>query len=217
MEAQMNISIDLLESNSEIERIILDALKTQIETSISFAAPDIIRDIKAIIVNSLKTEPEYTSLISGKLRAEFGIANVSTVDTVINAMAETINFTMNPIKISRSGLSGGFTLTMMQADNLGGVLDINAAQVLDDSGYSLPWLRWLLLENNKAIVKNYDVRYTSAVRSRSGMAIMVPSSGSWRVPPEFAGSRDSNWTTRAVERSEKDIYSSIQKNIEKYI
>lgn len=213
----MNISLDLLESTAEIESMILNALKKKMEIAISFATPNIIKDVKNIIIDSLKMEPEYHSLISGKLRAEFGISDTSSVDRVIDALSETIHITINPIKTSKSGLSGGFTLTMMPSNDLGGVININHAQVFDDSGYTLPWLRWLLLENNKAIIKNYSVSYTPVPQSRSGMAIMTPSSGAWRVPPEFAGSQNNNWTTRAVERSEKEIYSSIQTNIEKHI
>jgi hypothetical protein len=43
---------------------------------------------------------------------------------------------------------------------------------------------------------------------------MVSSNNSWRVPPQFAGSQASNWTTRAIERVDKQIESIIQKAIE---
>lgn len=213
----MNISVNLAESTSDIEQMILGSLKNQVEKTISSSIPSIINDIKTIVNNALKLEPEYGSLVSGKLRAEFGIADTSSVDRVIEFMVNTINIQKTPIKVSRSGLSGGFTLTMMDSDTLGGAMDIRDANVYDESGYVLPWLRWLLLENNKTIIKNYDVKYGPSPMSRSGMAFMVPSSGSWRVPAEFVGSKNNNWTTRAVERSENEIYAAIKRNIEKNI
>ena len=90
-----------------------------------------------------------------------------------------------------------------------------AAQVIDTKrGYSLPWLEWLLLKNNKVIVNNYDVKLGPNINSRTGNAIMVSSNNNWRVPPQFAGSQASNWTTRAIERVDKQIESIIQKAIE---
>ena len=91
------------------------------------------------------------------------------------------------------------------------------ANVSDVKGYTLPWLEWLLLQNNSPIIKNYEVEYGASPYSRSGLGIMVPSDQDWRVPPEFAGSQDNNWTTRAVGRSEAQIYKLIQQSIEKNI
>jgi hypothetical protein len=47
------------------------------------------------------------------------------------------------------------------------------------------------------------------------MAIMIPSSSSWRVPPQFAGTENDNWTTRAINSVEDSVYKIIQENIEK--
>jgi hypothetical protein len=210
----MNLSLTLLESDSQIKSLILAQIKNVINNSITKSIPKITNEIKAAVALALRAEPEYQSLISGELKAELGIPDVGQVDSVIDLMIDTLKVRLIPIKIGSFGLSGGFELTMLESSDLGGVITASPAYVTDIKGYSLPWLEWLCLRNNEIIVKNFDVKYGPSPNSRSGMAIMVPSTNSWRVPPAFAGSSSRNWTTRAIERVEPQVYSIIQKNIE---
>lgn len=212
----MNLTVELLESNSDIAKLILNQIKDIIQQAINKALPKITNEIKATVDEALRNQPEYTSLMSGKLKAELGIPDSSVVDRVIQALVDTLIVTNNGVKTSSSGISGGFKLTMIKSDDIGGVINIDEASVVDDKGYSLPWLEWLLLKGNQTIVKNYSVKYTSSTRSRSGLAIMQPDgSFNWRVPSEFSGSQQNNWTTRAIDSIEKEIYQIMTSNIEK--
>jgi hypothetical protein len=213
----MRFDIQILESNSQITSAIIHSIKDVIGDVIKKSINKITDGTKDIVTESLKQEPEYASLTSGKLRADFGIPDTSVVERVVNALADTITVTDIPIVGNQNGLRGGFVLTMMKSDDLNGVIYQEIATVSDIKGYKLPWLEWLLLHNNEAIVKNYEVQYGPSQYSRSGLGIMIPSDGDWRVPPEFAGSQDNNWTTRAIERSEDRIYKLIQQTIEKNI
>jgi hypothetical protein len=209
----MKFSLKILESDNQIKSLILNEIKNTLEATITKALPKIITDIKNIVSISLKSEPEYSSLTSGQLRAELGIPDTAQVDTVVDLMVDTLKINKSDIKINQSGLSGGFTITMLESDTLGGVISASPSYVKDIKGYSLPWLEWLCLRNNEIIVRNFSVKYGSSPNSRSGMAIMIPSSNSWRVPPAFVGSKEKNWTTRAIDRSEAQIYSIIQTHI----
>jgi hypothetical protein len=218
MEKEMKFSIDLLKSTDDIVKLILENLKNQINKTINKALPSIEKEIKILIKESLMSEPEYSSLKAGTLRAELGIANVSDVDNVIQAMADTLNFSQNPIKIVSNGLSGGFVLTMIKSDDISGIIYSDSASVVDNErGYSLPWLEWLLLKGNDVLVQNYSVNYTNSSRSRSGMALMVESDQNWRVPQPFTGKINNNWTTRAISKAESQIIKIIQTNIENNI
>ena len=214
----MNYNIKILESVKEISDKIINALIQDVKKVINLALPNIQNDLKTIVSESLRNEPEYSSLLSGTLRAEFGIPDASSVDRVIDALCNTIQIEQNALVAGRSGLKGGFTINMMKSEDMNGVIYLDIASVVDNErGYSLPWLEWLLYENNKPIVKKYSVNYVNSPYSRSGMAIMIPSGSSWRVPPEFAGSIRNNWTTRAINSSENRIYQSIINNIEKVL
>ena len=206
----MKFNIRLLESESYIRKNILSALQQDVSAAISRAIPKINQDIKLLVANALRQEPEYSSLLGGTLKAEFGIYDSSSVEKIVEALADTLKIEQQAITIGNTGLRGGFTLTMMKSDDMDGLIYIDSASVVDNQrGYVLPWLEWLLYRNNQPIVRNYSVKYTNSPYSRSGLAIMEPSKSNWRVPPEFAGSTRNNWTTRAISRIDQNIYKTI--------
>jgi hypothetical protein len=210
----MKFNVKLLELQSSITQKILTALKDDVSKTINAAIPKINDDIKELVADALRQEPEYSSLLSGTLKAEFGIQDASSVERIVQALVSTIKIEQKPISITNNGLKGGFSLTMMKSDDMDGIIYIDSASVVDNQkGYVLPWLEWLLYRNNQPIVRNYAVDYTNSPYSRSGLAIMVPDSSNWRVPPEFAGSTRNNWTTRAISRLDPSIYNTIITNI----
>jgi hypothetical protein len=213
----MKFSINLLESDDQIKSMIFKTIIDKLSITIDKSLSPINEGIKTIVREALKQEPEYASLVSGKLRAELGIPDSSVINLVVDALVDTLQVNKQPLTSSSTGIKGGFIMNMMKSDDLGGVLYSSISSVSDSKGYSLPWLEWLLLQSNTPIVKNYSVKYGPSPYSRSGMAIMVPSKDSWRVPPEFAGSQNDNWTTRAISTIDKSVYNLIQNTIEKYL
>lgn len=213
----MIIDLKILESNSQIRQSILDSIKNHIEQALNKSIGPISSEIKSVVSTALKTEPEYQSLIGGTLRIEFGISDISSVDLVIDQMVNTLNITKNPITITNLGLSGGFILTMIRSEDIDGIINSESASVITEKGIRLPWLEWLLLHSNKPIIRNYDVKIGPNPTSRTGMGIMVESSQSWRVPPEYAGTQQDNWTTRAISRVEYQLPKIFENNIIKYI
>lgn len=207
-------NIQLLDSDSEISRAIMVALQQKLSQTFSRLSSKISNPIKDIVAQALRAEPEYASLKSGKLRYEMGIENTSNVDTVIDSLVNTLQVQSVPVSYSSRSLSGGFTLTMMKSDDLGGVINTQAAFVNDEArGYSLPWLEWLLLRGNSIIVYNYQVKIGQNPRSRTGNAIMVSSKKNWRVPTEFVGGEKNNWTTRAIAAAETLILDTIEQAV----
>lgn len=214
----MKISLNLLETDSKIQELIMIEIKKTIDIAIDKAISGISNEIKLLVAEALRSQPEYTSLMAGTLRAEFGIPNPGSIVSVVDALIDTLDVKKENIKLSSKGITGGFLLTMMKSDDMNGVINMDISTVTDESeGYMLPWLEWLLYSGNEIIVKNYEVNYGNFLYSRSGMAIMKPASGSWKVPSEFSGTEKDNWTTRAIDSVEEDIYKIIQKNIEQYL
>lgn len=211
----MKYQVELLESNSEIKKQILQAISKQLEQAFIKTKNIIPEKIKILVSQALKNEPEYQSLVGGNLRLEFGISDPSNVDTVIEKLVNTIDVAYTQVKPLTNTLTGSITITMMKSDDLGGVIYDDSAVVKDDkNGYSLPWLEWLLLRGNSVIVKGYSVQFGPNPNSRSGSAVMVSSDQSWRVPPQFVGDAKNNWTTRAIEKIDKEIIDLIKSTVE---
>jgi hypothetical protein len=205
VEKKMRISANIVETNDEINTMILEIMADHINDTLNIAMPKITTEIKELVALSLREEPEYQSLLSGRLRAEFGLSDTNMVDNIIDKLVSTIDVSRSTVSYNKIGLVGGFTITMMKSDDMNGLIFTDIASVISNNGQHLPWLQWLLLEGNNAIVKNFDVKMGSYSQSRSGMAIMVSSRDNWRVPPEFVGTISNNWTTRAIDRIEDKI------------
>jgi hypothetical protein len=211
----MKIELKLLDSDSSLAKQIFDAVKNILNSALNKSEQDIKTRVKQIISDSLRTEPEYQSLKSGILKAEFGIQFPETVDKIVEKLSDTLDIQQIPITTTNRGVKGGFRLVAIKSDNISGLTaDLDAIVSDDIRGYKLPWLEWLLLRGADNIVKNYEVSFGPSPYSRSGMAIMKSSSGSWRVPPQFAGTAKSNWTTRAISKVENDIKNTIIQSIE---
>ena len=211
----MNITVKLVESTADINRAILNNIKDYLEPKIHQAGSKIAEALPKLVEDALRQEPEYQSLLNGQLKAELGIGNSYDVEAVVKAISSSLEFKTQPITISsQTGLKGGFTINMIRAKDAGGVIGLDIAKVTTPA-YSLPWLEWLLFKGNEILIKNYTVEFGSNPNSRSGLAIMIPSSSNnWRVPPEFVGSESNNWITRAISRIENSIYSLMTKIIE---
>lgn len=213
----MKISLTLLESDSYIRDQILQALAKEVQPVLAKTITKITPKIQKLLEEALREEPEYSSLISGQLRLEFGIPDVSTVDTVVKKLAATANVVSNGVSVKSNGLSGGLTLTALERSSMGGLISNDNAIVITNKGQPLPWLQWLLYEGNKPIIRNYEVKIGPNPNSRTGNAIMVDSDKNWRVPPAFAGTINNNWVTRAVDRVSNSIPKIIQEAFESSI
>lgn len=211
----MRFNLKLVEPISQIQDLILDNLLSMVEPVIQKSIPDIQRKIIELVISRIKAEPEYQALINGQLRLEFGIPNsVSVVDDIINTWATNIVLDQKPFRKTRSGINGSFAINMIKSD-FEDVLSSPAAIVYDtSSGAELPWLKWLLLDGSKILVRNHYVKIGPNKNSRTGMAIMAESkSQNWRVPAEYAGTKNNNWITRALSDIDNQISDIIEKEI----
>jgi len=214
----MKYSVSLVENDTYIRSNILESLKRLVDIALDACILKLRSPVVSIIKTALINEPEYSSLKTGVLRAEFGIDDTSKVDIAVDNIANSILIEKEKIVVNNFGLSGGLQLKIINRQDFGGAFNDTSALVVDTvRGYSLPWLEWLLLKGNSIIIRNYEVKYGSNSRSRSGDAIMINSSSNWRVPPEYAGTITDNWTTRALSRVDKDILRTIQQSFESSI
>lgn len=214
----MKITFRLVDSDSDIQKQILNLLKDTMDKAFKQSLPKIKHRVKQEVKDAIVTEPEYQSLIGGKLKYEFGIPSSQKIESIIDIWINNITINYSGIKIGGRGLSGSLSLGMIRS-SYDDVLANDGATVVDSqSGAVLPWLEWLLLYGGKIIVRDYKVQIAPNSRSRTGMAIMVQSGGSnWRVPPEFAGTASNNWITRALDKIDSKITDILEEELEKAI
>lgn len=207
----MKINTKILESDTEISRRIIKALFPEVKKLMNSAINKIKNNLPTVINNALRNSPEYNSLVSGKLKLEFGIPDsAQKVANLIDIWSKNIYIKYDSPQISSNKIKASFSASMIKID-FTDVLYTEFAYLIDrERGYSLPWLRWLLLEGQKPLVKNYEVLIGPNSRSRTGLAVMTDSKKSWKVPAEFSGTISDNWITRTIDSAKSDIYAIIE-------
>lgn len=208
----MRFSIELLESNPQIYDSILQGLLPQFDNYLKKSLQIIRTQLPPLIRSILQNTPEYSSLVSGQLRYEFGINDAaSKINQILDIWSNNVNIEYKGPTISGNQIKGFFSVSLIRSD-FNDVLSSDASFVMDNlRGYQLPWLEWLLLEGNKIIVQKQEVVLAPSKFSRTGYALMRPSNKSWKVPSEFAGTIRDNWITRAIDNNTTQINELLDK------
>lgn len=207
----MSFSIKITESVSSIQKKVDSALAELVNEIISKNLTKIITSVKNLIPSWIKVQPEIISLSSSdpiSLAGQFGIQRNadSIVNSIINAVVDSTEIKFIKYK---TNFNGGLELNFQPAD-FANLLSLPEGHVVY-KGVDLHWLDWLLKRGDTVIVVNYQYNPQSGL-GRSGLGNMIPG-GSFRVPPQFSGTIDNNFITRAFigQNQEQQIFSIIEK------
>jgi hypothetical protein len=148
---------------------------------------------------------EITSLLSqgipNSLNATFGLspgAPIDAVNAIVSAVSTAITVDFKPIS---NRLEGGVTFRFQPKDFVD-ILGLPQGHQMTEMGVDLPWLEWLLLKGDAVVVKGYLYQPSSSGRSGGGT---MDIGGVFRVAPQFSGTADDNFITRAFFGRDKDL------------
>lgn len=190
----------------QLNKLVMDAVKAELEERIINNKASIKIKLGEVFRTHMQNTPEYDSLVNdrGRLRYHFGLTDAKNkVDDIIREWSENIYF---EIKKRPFRLEIG-----MVASDYRDVFRLFASDQETEKGQVLPWLSWLLIEGESPIVKGYGIRIGPSEASRTGFAVMVESKTkrkNWSVP-EFAGTPDDNWVTRAIDGMGEDFIRAL--------
>lgn len=185
----------LINLDGDIAGILGREIAAQLQTAIDKALPGILSRLKALLSEALKASLEYQAIEAGKLRGELGLVNAAeALEASLNALLGSVELVRYPI-VYNGSLSGGFSLRASRSD-CSDVLATPLATFLSEGGFQIDWLAWLLTKGDETVVLDYRFKEVGAKYSRTGIGLMVPK-GTWRVPPEYSGTKENNWLTRA--------------------
>ena len=212
-----NAILRLVDNQEKLEFKIRQALLKDINKTLTRARNSSLVPIRNLITKAILRQPEVLSLDSGELAGEFGLKDgLSKIENIILEWTRTLSLRTEKIKIVNNQLVGGLTLHAIRSDYQD-VLSHRDATIQTIKGQNLPWLEWLLLFGDKAIIRNYKVLFKKG-RSRSGLAVMVKSQGeSWGVDSDYSGVAGNNFVTRAMEGIEDELVVILEKNFERFI
>lgn len=114
---------------------------------------------------------------------------------------------------------GGIEVVIIPSNFLYQLISSPDAYYMSDENV-IPWLYWLLFSGTEVVVAGYHVKYgTNAKTSRTGDAIMYPNnkneSGGFSIVPNYAGTAEDNWITRAAYAALPKIQHELEEEIKK--
>jgi hypothetical protein len=192
----MGISLKLLDPVTLIEKNINAAIAAHMNNKLSVNTNNIINNIKLLIPIWIKNQPEILSLSENtpsSLRGAFGITTdaASIINSITGSIVDSLTFNFNQFD---KDLNGGLTINI-QPETFQNLLSLPDGHVIYDGG-NLHWLQWLLLKGDEIIVAGYQYNPSSGL-GRSKLGNMI-TGGAFRVPPQFSGTVDNNFVTRAL-------------------
>lgn len=204
----------VLDSSASLSKYILDNFIKIINQTFFTQSNAMQQAIADIVIQSIRNQPEYSSLKGGELRHQFGIANTAVVDQILSQLND-IQIKINKPKASSKGIEASLVINMIK-ENYADIASSGAGAYVSEKGSQINWLRWLLLEGNNSVVIGYRYLPKTDANSRTGKGIMVSGKSSiYRVPPQFAGTAGDNWITRGIDQALPEIESYINRMVNK--
>ena len=196
-------------------------VKAEISKKITKVIPRVAETIKSkiqqIVIVKITSSPEYAAIVGSGARGELGINEAaSRMDAIIKTWAENIVVSVVPENITGLAL---IKIGVIQTD-YSDVLALAEAELSYTSRRgqkNLEWLRWLLLEGDRAIVTDYEYSSKSRGGSRTGLGIMIKRRGGWKVPAAIAGTENDNFATRALSEIQDNIDIIVRQELTKVL
>jgi hypothetical protein len=142
-----------------------------------------------------------------ELSSLFGLkfkTNEATVKAVVESISNSINVNISKINDNYQGKIQ-FNCQPVDFRNL---LDLPEGFVFSEKDASLHWMDWLLNKGLQTIVYGYSY-VPGRGFGRSGGGKMAEG-GFFRVPPQYSGTSQNNFVTRAFKSREREITSILQ-------
>jgi hypothetical protein len=216
---QVTTRISIDKSASEIKRIKQEIGKALLE---QWAEPGKFNKMKKFLheffVAKFLESPEYISLTTGTLRAEFGLD-----DKMVKNLKQLVqDFTK--VRVNADGPYSSPLLSIYigfeSMDELQDLCD--KYSYFSNDQYLINWLDWLLFKGTETVVIDYKVKYIDKKDAgRSGLAIMVGKKGSGYsyhvgdLNSHFAGTASSNWFNRTLQEHSKEFLEIIKETFPK--
>lgn len=205
----MRIFLKILESDKKLENSILEELSIEINSRVRKNLRATEFKMKVAIGNWIRQQPEVADMLAngtpGSLNAQLGFpagqAGLS-INSIIDAVVNSISFDIKPLDRK---LRGRIEINI-QPSTFFNVLNLPAAVIFAESG-PLNWLSWMLKEGTKTIVFDYEYKPSKFGRSGGGY---MKKGGIWRIPPQFAGTTEDNFITRAFRDREDELSQILQ-------
>lgn len=202
-----------IQNPNQVEKDIIKAIDRHLTSKMSGIHIRIATRTSELIREELMASSETNSILSGKLRAELGVADASSeLESIFDAIAQKVKVSVKKTTSSSRGVSMHVKISAvpLDIDSIAGSLGTYTTK----KGTQIPWFKWLTTLGDRVIVRDYITETGKPRVSRTGDMIMVKGKSGWRVPPEFSGTEEDNFVTRATDKILPKLGDFIRKTVE---
>lgn len=195
-----------------------------VQTKFKKASEEFKKQIRPVVIEILRNElysaPEYTSVVYGKLRGEFGLVDPEEkMDVIIDHIINRVLVIGTNIEKTGGKIHIQFSLNFKV--DYGSLLSISEAFQLTEKGSVLPWLYWLIAGRGQEGVQGFEIDNKSPTIGRSGLPYRMVKSNNSYIPgsedSSSVGTIDDNYITRALNSARTKMQVKIRREIQKAI
>lgn len=203
---------------------IIYAVDKQINAIMNKALPKIQSSIKPeiseIVLRSLNESQTVQSLLSGKLKDDFGLfGNVvaTTVGNIVSVISNGLQVKLE--KSSQAGSIVSVKLDILPYSDFDKIISVAGGSVPSRGG-NVDWLEWLLTRGTQVVIGDYWIFPHAKGFTRSGGTSIMRKIESaprdpFRVDPNFSGTLEDNFITRAIQSKSKDFMNVLGNAIDR--
>jgi hypothetical protein len=204
------VTVNVIESNSEIEKLIMNDLVRQLNSAFRNKMPEIKEITGDLLQQYIRAQPTYNAIVNGTLKYELGLVNpTARLLNIVDELVRNIKVTFDPFTADGKQFKGGITINAVKSD-YSDIIKLRDSILVTEKGVKLEWLRWLLLDGRAIIIGDYHVEFGNW--GRTGGAAMRKG-GKWQVPSENAGRQADNFITDAI----RDMQNTLKEKLEECI
>ena len=203
MEKDLGMSIDYT--------IKIDARK--VSSDISRDIAKIVRKSASKIQSSLNRLITGVPNISGRDYYEMGVPDINRrLQSIIRTASQSFKVQVKPtdlLSIDIGILENDYSELLSLPESIFPYISAKGSGVLQ-------WLRWILIEGNQPIIRDFEFVATPSRFSRTGGGVMLRGGG-WSVPASLVGTAQDNILTRSLQNIEKDIEALVNQELQRIL
>lgn len=211
------ISFTSVDGFGELNRSVRDYIKNRATATYKQVESRITIKVREMIRKSIFSSGATQSILSGKLRSDFGLtysAAQSAVSSIISHILENITLSMSYSYKGANIAVFSLNLLPLGIQSLSQLPEGNYISTGKYGGGDVTWLTWLLTKGTTVVVGDFYVFEGLSGSSRSNESVMQKvktGRSGFRVDPGFSGSQDDNFVTRALEHIIPEIRGEVFK------
>jgi hypothetical protein len=183
-------------------------------------ASDVKPKISEITLSALNESTTVNSLLYGKLKDDFGLFG-NIVNTTINNIISIISDGIE-VKLNRSNKSASIVSTSLKIlpyKDFSKIVSVAGGSVPSKRG-DVDWLEWLLTRGTEVVIGDFWLFPYAKGRTKSGgtsimREIQTVARPAFRVDPNFAGTEDDNFITRAIQSKSDDFLRALAEAVDR--